>query len=271
MKKKLLCILFVLCMALNMLPATAMASSQYYIDENGDSQSLSEFTLVNSSTTEWTDGWYLVYGAVTISGGVTVNGNVCLVLMDSCHLMVTTPTVSSSDGTPRAGINVPAGSSLTIYGQTGGSGRLSATGSEVKDISGGGGAGIGGNGSFSDQAAGENCGAVTICGGVITATGKSGGAGIGGGAGYHSVGVNTNTTKGGNGGVVKIFGGDVTATGNNGGAGIGGGAGGFSDGYSSIKGAEGGSGGEVSIYGGIVKATGKYGAGIGGGQGGIVM
>jgi hypothetical protein len=133
-------------------------------------------------------------------------------------------------------VNVPAGSSLIIHGP----GTLTAQGGNFA-------AGIGGG-------LGKTAGAITINGGIITATGGNGGtggAGIGGG-GYLD-------GAGGGAGAITINGGRVTATGNDGGAGIG-------CGYLGL-------GGTVTINGGLVKAVGaknasvESGAGIGGGFG----
>jgi len=256
-------------MILAILPATALAAASYYIDESGDRQILTDCTPVTSETTQWEDGgWYIVNNnIVNITGGVTVTGDVKLVLVDGCTLTVTAPTVSTAEGGLKAGIHVAEGNTLTIYGQDLGTGKLIATGGGGSSGSGGG-AGIGGNGTVPDQPTDGNCGTVIIYGGHIIATGKSGGAGIGGGGGFSDPSSNT-TTNGGNGGVVKIFGGTVEATGNDDGAGIGGGRGG---GYSSGvygTGGVGGSGGKVAICGGTVTANGGFrGAGIGGGAGG---
>ena len=106
-----------------------------------------------------------------------------------------------------AGIAVPSGAELTIYG----AGTLTATGGE-------GGAGIGGGSYYCTDG---NCGLIKIESGLVTAVGSSGGeAGAGiGGAGLISY-------APGNGGTVIITGGTVTATGgandDSAGAGIGG-------------------------------------------------
>ena len=93
-----------------------------------------------------------------------------------------------------------------------------------------GGAGIGGNRGC------DGCD-VTVTGGTLTATGKNGAAGIGGGIG-------------GNGGSFTITGGKVNAIGSTAAAGIGGG---YFDGYNYT----GGNGGTVVIKGGELTAIGK--------------
>jgi len=127
------------------------------------------------------------------------------------------------------GIHVPAENTLTIKGETLGTGSLNASSYPVAS---GSGAGIGG---------GENlaCGNIEIQGGVITATGSTGAAGIG--SGNYGC------------GTITISGGTITATGGASGAGIGSGFGGGC--------------GNITISGGIVTSTGgDFSAGIGGGK-----
>ena len=103
-----------------------------------------------------------------------------LILADGCSLTI--------DG----GINVTGNNSLTIYGQSLGTGSLSATAE-----SGSGNAGIGGG--MADRANGGGYGGdIIITGGSVTAISKKGGAGIGGG-------------NGGNGGYITIRGGSIIA------------------------------------------------------------
>ena len=198
-----------------------------YKDGNGNTAYVSSTPLETTSTSLST-GWYIATGSVTIPSTVTVSGEVKLILEDGCSL-----TVNGSSS--KAGINVAAGNSLTIYAQENGTGSLTATGGSD-------GAGIGG-----DQS--QTCGSVTIYGGNVTARSLSTstyGAGIGGG-------------KDGAGGTVTIYGGTVVAQVQNSSgraAGIGGGG-------SLTAGAS--NGGTVTIYGGTVTATATYyGAGIGG-------
>ena len=228
--------LFTLFILLCLLPLAAWAQAQtqetkyiYYtwdndtqtcIPNNGTAQTA---TVVTTGVTQWggdesdKEYWYVVNDEINITDRITVTGNVHLILADGCNL------------TASKGINVSAGNSLSIYGQTNGSGALEAT-RDSYNAGIGGGFGSGGSG-----------GEVTIHGGEVTATGGNGGAGIGGG--YN-----------GSGGEVTIYGGTVTATGESSGAGIGGG--------------QNGNGGAVTISGGTVTATGYSGAGIGSGYGG---
>ena len=193
-----------------------------YIDANGVTQTCNSATVVIADDTTWDNdnnaGWYVVNSNVTISERVTVIGKVHLILADGYTLNAA------------KGITVTGSNSLTIYGQSGGTGKLTATGDTLQ-------AGIGGG-------SGQSGGAITINGGTVNATGTSQAAGIGGG-------------YSGNGGTITINGGTVTAKGGNnrlgGGAGIGGGY------Y--------GTGGAITINDGTVNATGGFdSAGIGGGS-----
>jgi uncharacterized repeat protein (TIGR02543 family) len=143
---------------------------------------------------------------------------------------------SLKSGQNKAGLHIPAGSTLTITSIDGdGStlGTLNATGGEF-------GAGIGSQWD-------GNGGTISILGGTVYAYGGRSSAGIGGG-------IN------GNGGTIRISGGEVNATGGYQGAGIGGG-------FDS-------NGGIINISGGTINASGgEYAAGIGGGRhsnGGVI-
>ena len=218
-----------------------------YLDENGSKQTADNVTVVESGTTAWNGGWYVVNDTVTIGSRVTVSGEVHLILADNASL------------TANDGINVAEGNSFSVYAQSAGEnmGALTATGGSLAAGIGGGSRGSGGN--------------ITISGGSVTATGGGSAAGIGSGKDSRS------------GGTITIHGGTVKATGGSLAAGIGGGnssssgtitihggtvetigggsAAGIGGGYSS------GSGGEITIHGGTVKAAGGSGAaGIGGGR-----
>ena len=126
-----------------------------------------------------------------------------------------------------------------IKSTAGHDGSILIGGGIVTATGGSGGAGIGGEGSSSHYVATP----VTITGGVVRATGGTGGAGIGGCSASRAN--------------VTISGGVVTATGGYHGAGIGAGEGSYGMTYSA---------GTVRISGGIVSATAGEGAhGIGGG------
>jgi len=214
----------------------------------------SDYVVVKPTTQFKADKFYVVSEDMEFASRITVTGGVHLILCDDATL------------TASAGITVTGSNSLTIYGQTNGTGALTATGGA--HTAGIGSAGTGGGGA-------GTAGSVTINGGTVTANGGVWSAGIGGG-------------NGGTGGNVTINGGTVTATGGTSGAGIGGGssgnggnvtinggtvtATGYGDknngGGAGIGGGNDGNGGTVKITGGVVNATGsKNGAGIGGGSG----
>ena len=193
-----------------MATASLSAAEATYIDANGDEQTAENAVVVTSSTTTFEDGgWYVVNTDTELPGPITVSGSANLILADGATL-----TVTATYHEP--GIKVVTGNTLSIYGQSAGTGTLNTNGGSKS-------AGIGGNEGSDDN--GVACGTVKIYGGIITANGGKGAAGIGGGAGSSSKGL------GGAGGTVEIYGGTVTATGGseaNGsnayGAGIGGGA-----------------------------------------------
>ena len=126
-----------------------------YMD--GGQQKTASATSVDGLT-EWNEGWYVVDKNIWIGDRINVNGNVNLILTDGATL------------TANNGIRVLVNNSLTIYGQTNGTGTLNATG-DFKC------AGIGGNGESMKR----DCGAVTINGGRVNVKGGQYGAGIGGG------------------------------------------------------------------------------------------
>ena len=184
--------------------------SSSYVDGSGKSQTVNATELA-ASTTSWTNGsWYIApAGGLTISGRITVNGTVNLILRDGATL------------TASAGIT-NTNATLNIYAQSAGTGALIATGSNGGEEAGGS-AGIGGgvSGRSANGTAGGN---VNIYGGTVTATGGNGYVCCGGGAGIGGGGAG-DIHNGGAGGNVKIYGGTVTATGGNAGDGGANGAG----------------------------------------------
>ena len=210
----------------------ARAASVTYLDATGQPQTV-DATPLDGSESTLTSGWYVCQsGALTYGATLAISGDVHLILADGC-------VMTTAGSFNRAGIAVNDGNALTIYSQSAGSGKLTATGGNY-------GAGIGGDFLAS------SVGAITITGGTVTATGGSSGAGIGGGR----LGAGGDIAIGGNA--------DVTATGgdgsgpDSGGAGIG--SGGTTDGTPVTAGA-------ISIStSGSVNATGG-GAGTTGGKG----
>ena len=188
-------------------------------------------------TSNLTGGWYYFSGSLeTNTSRIQVTGNSKLILVDGCHLK------------HKRGIYIHDGKTLTIYAQSGGTGKITCSGYDKSDASIGGnsdsmaghlvihggtieaettrhnGAGIGGGG-------GENSGmrSITIWDGNVSGTARYYGAGIGGGK-------NNNTVP-----TINIYGGTVNAHGGGNSAGIGG--------------AVNRSNSTIKIYGGNVTAT----------------
>ena len=193
-----------------------------YIDANGAPRCCFNYTTVtdSASNTVWTNGWYVVFGDVTVSGKIAVSGAAGLILCDGATLKAT------------SGIVLEASNTLEIFGQDEQSGSLVARGDSNN-------AGIGG---YVLGSRNYRCGTLNINGGVIRAIGGANSAGIGGGGegtGGGIITVNNGTVTAiagvggagiggalkGIGGRLTVNGGTVNATGRNGGAGIGSGAG----------------------------------------------
>ena len=238
---------------------TVPAGKDYLITGTGASTS-NQITIENGAT--------VTLRNVNISSAascILCNGNATIILEDG-----TTNTLTSGGGD---GIN-PAlrvgdkDYTLTIKGETAGTGKLIAQGANNS-------AGIGGGNNNGDRTCGDidiqggiieakggahaagigadlssNCGNITISGGTVTATGGNFAAGIGSGDVTSPVSIC---------GDITISGGTVTATGGQGAAGIGCGQG-VEDQSNTC--------GNITISGGIVIATGGEGApAIGSGDG----
>ena len=164
-----------------------------YVNANGNTAYCTTYTTVESSSTSWNSGWFVVNSNTTISDRITVSGTVNLILTNNATL------------TASKGITVGSDATLNIYAQTDDEatmGALVASGANDNQQYN---AGIGG---VDNTAAGT----ITINGGKINATGKMG-AGIGSGG-----------QSGATVGTITINGGIVTAQDGDGyGAGIGGG------------------------------------------------
>ena len=223
-------------------------------------------------------------GSDTMFAGINCEGDATIILKDG-----TTNTVKGFSY-EYPGIYVPENKTLTIKGETAGTGKLTASSSQggtgagigggmfincgnieiqggvITAIGGGGGAGIGG-------ADNSSCGTITISGGTVEATGGANAAGIGSGSydkcgdilisggtvtatgGANAAGIGSGYGSSASCGDITISGGTINATGGDSAAGIG------SGGYGSC--------GNITISGGTVTATGGYGAaGIGSGDSG---
>ena len=191
-----------------------------------------------------TDGWYVLDYDIEYYEYLDIDGDVKIILMDG-------KTMNAKDG-----IRIKTDKKLTIYGQSGNSGKIKADGSiggkgdiyagefivhggtiDCKGKSNNNAAIGSGNGANNSK---TNFKAITIYGGNITANGRGGGAGIGSGQECKPH------------GPITIYGGTINAKGGDGGAGIGGG--------------EESGNGPIYIYGGTVTAESGGGAGIGCGE-----
>ncbi|MBQ3128129.1 MAG: hypothetical protein IJC13_03700 [Clostridia bacterium] len=233
--KKTLSVIITILMIVTSVPVSLAADDVNYIECSWDgtnntvvseTKSVIEYTKITSDLTAWSTGWYVATGEVTIPSRVAVSGDVHLILCDDAVLTV------------NGGVRVEGKNSLTIYGQSDGTGKLIAT--ATTDYY----AGIGSNRNGGREPSAY--GTIVIHGGTVEATGAWGGAaGIGGG------------TISGN-GTILIYGGNITGTGTSNGAGIG--SGGTSSQMTQNM-------GNVTILGGIVTGRTLWGAGIGSGRG----
>ena len=87
-----------------------------YLDADGSKKTCTDYTVVTSSTTTWTEGWYVVNSDVSINETIKLNGNVNLILCDGAKLNVNVDGAS-------AGASVPIyinneGANFTIYAQS---------------------------------------------------------------------------------------------------------------------------------------------------------
>ncbi len=271
MKTAMRKLMFAAFAAVALFTLSARAATVPYVDEHGASLGSASCAVITGGTKTMGSGWYAVTSNTSNSNRIEVTGSVDLILCDGATL------------TSYLGIEVPAGKSLTIWGQSGGTGRFNVVFPNEWS------AGIGGS-------LRAGFGSITIRGGNISTTGHQGAAGIGGGydgapgtidirggtitattaddgcvgigAGYKqgcgtitiSGGTITvagglqaagiGTTRDGTGGTITITGGSITATGGDSAAGIGSGL------YGTLD--------SITITGGNIAATGgKNGAGVG--------
>ncbi len=178
---------------------TTASPAVQYIDENGTSQFCTSFTVVTSSIgTTWNEGWYVVDSNVQLSSRISVSGHVRLILVDGYALTV------------NGGIEINDPNSITIYGQSANSGKLTCE--QVSSYC----AALG-SGRYQEEntSASRTYGDITINGGTINVTGGYWSAGIGAGS------VRLNMTNNKPGGTITINNGNITATGGKAGPGIG--------------------------------------------------
>ena len=187
--RRFVSMLLALTMVFSLVPATLLGAAAVepieYLkyNEKGEKEAAtcSMYAPIDETYTPaaWSNGtWYVVQGDAEISGTVTVNGSVNLILANGCNLTVT------------QGIRVNTGNSLTIYAQ---SENPDTMGTLVVNNSSANAATIGGD----DK---TECGTVTIHGGHVQANGHGYAAAIGGGTD-------------GDGGTVTVYNGIVEAIG----------------------------------------------------------
>ncbi len=143
-----------------------------YIDADGTAQTASDVTQITKDTTQLKAGWYVVNSAVSLSETLGINGEVHLILADGGSLSVSTENSSAILG--------GESDSLTIYGQSGGTGSLSATasGANSNGIFGGFVTINGGTVSARGIEYGIRAGKLTVNGGTVSAISEASGKGI---------------------------------------------------------------------------------------------
>ena len=172
----------------------------------------------------------VAFAGVTTASSITCSGNATIILVDGNENTVTVGEVD------KAGIKIGGvGTTLTINAETLGNGILNVTGGSY------GGAGIGTGKTTSGNIV---CGAITINGGTVNATGGQYGAGIG--TGFANSASNTC-------GAITINGGTITAKGGDDGAGVGIGC--AADGFSNTC-------GDITITANAKSVTATKGAGL---------
>ena len=184
------------------------------------------------------EGWYFVCTDIAFDHTLDLSSDVHLILADGCTMNIT----SNGNG-------IDVNGSLTIYGQTDGTGTLNAT-------------------SENDTGICTDGGTITICGGTVTTTGDN--EDIHSENGNITISGGTVTATGGNGGIhsesgnITISGGTVTATGGGDGIFTYGGTITISGGRVTATGGTGinNYGGTITISGGTVTATSDNGYGI---------
>ncbi|MBQ3344712.1 MAG: InlB B-repeat-containing protein [Kiritimatiellae bacterium] len=156
-----------------------------YIDADGAERTCTDYTVITNATGDATYGewgeesWYVVTNAVTIGGWLIFTGTSHLILCDGATLAVTT-----------ANDNAIYADDIAIYGQTNGTGTVTANGSSDIGIYVGNGSVTINGGNVTANATGTgsigiSAVSVTINGGTVTATG--GGYGIYAGNGFVTI------------------------------------------------------------------------------------
>ncbi len=149
-------------MALSQAPIT-------YVDADGKTAYCLDYTVLTGNETTLDAGWYVVNSDISYTGTITLNGDVNIILADGKTMSV---------NSPKDGIYGKGSSTLTIYGQTLGTGTLDVTGTNNGILYYAGNVVIRGG---TVNATGTNYigiyadGYITITGGQVTATGDEAG------------------------------------------------------------------------------------------------
>ena len=138
----------------------AWADGISYLDATGTQQSCTTYTTVESSSTSWNSGWFVVNSNTTISDRITVSGTVNLILTNNATL------------TASKGITVGSDATLNIYAQTDDEATMGALVADATNSNANWCAGIGG-------VENTDAGMITINGGKINATGNVGAVTLG--------------------------------------------------------------------------------------------
>ena len=105
-----------LMMMLTTATAWAETATVSYIDADGETQKSVTATVLTGSETSLDAGWYVVNSNISHEGKIDCNGDVNIILADGYTMTV--------NGGNTNGLNGTSGSTLTIYGQTNGTGTL---------------------------------------------------------------------------------------------------------------------------------------------------
>ena len=183
------------------------------VEKTGDDACI-KYGVIDSGSTELNAGWYVLNSDVVITKNITIYGDIKLILCDGKTLTV------NNDGN-LDGFNFRNGGALTIYGQSGGTGKLDVTSTYEAGIRVNGLTVNGGTVTVkSDKTDGiwsEN--GLTVNGGAVTATGIFNGISVNGNATVNGGTVNASGTEngisvGGDGSpCLYVNGGEVTAAG----------------------------------------------------------
>ena len=181
------------------------ANDVHYIDEDGDTHTVTAAALDGSETT-LAEGWYVASGTVNFDHGITLSGDVHLILADYCHMSMGSSTNRIDD----IGINCTGTATLTVTSQSLSPGvgdltiysHLSAISASDLTINGG---------YVTADTDGDNsnalaaiCGDLTINGGIIRAAGTGTYAdAINAGKNFHYNGGNVTAIGNGNGYAIK--------------------------------------------------------------------